>query len=82
MPSACRNPADAVPTATGILFSGDAIYDGPLIDILPESDIVTYVATMKRLHELNVSVVHGGHEPSFDRRRLVELIDEHLHNRG
>ncbi|MEE8311567.1 MAG: MBL fold metallo-hydrolase [Candidatus Binatia bacterium] len=68
--------------ATGILFSGDAIYDGPLIDILPESDIVTYVATMKRLRELNVSVVHGGHEPSFDRRRLVELIDEYLRNRG
>ncbi len=67
--------------ATGLLFSGDAIYDGPLLDGLPESDIDDYVGTMKRLRELPVSTVHGGHEPSFGRERLHELVDAYLERR-
>jgi glyoxylase-like metal-dependent hydrolase (beta-lactamase superfamily II) len=47
--------------STGVLFSGDAIYDGALLDNLPDSDQIHYVATMKRLLELPVTVVHGGH---------------------
>ena len=34
---------------TGILFSGDAIYDGPLLANLPEADIDDYIDTMERL---------------------------------
>ena len=64
--------------ATQTLFSGDAIYDGPLLDELPDSSIPDYVATMKRLRKLPVRVVHGGHERSFGRERLVEIIDEYL----
>ena len=64
--------------ASGILFSGDAIYDGPLIDGLPESSIAHYIETMKRLRELPVRVVHGGHEPSFGRERLIEIADAYL----
>ncbi len=64
--------------ATGILFAGDAVYDGPLLDELEESDLETYVATMRRLRELPVSIVHAGHEPSFGRERLVELCDAYL----
>jgi glyoxylase-like metal-dependent hydrolase (beta-lactamase superfamily II) len=67
--------------AAGILFSGDAIYDGPLIDELPDSDVAAYVRSMKRLRELPVRVVHGGHEPSFGRERLVELADAYLARR-
>jgi len=67
---------------TGILFSGDAIYDGPLLDMLPDSDVAEYVRTMKRLRELPVSVVHGGHEPSFGRARMIEIIDQYLESRG
>ena len=33
--------------ATGVLFSGDAIYDGPLLDELDGCDIGDYVATMQ-----------------------------------
>jgi glyoxylase-like metal-dependent hydrolase (beta-lactamase superfamily II) len=66
----------------GILFSGDAIYDGPLLDMLPDSDAAEYVRTMKRLRELPVSVVHGGHEPSFGRARMIEIIDQYLESRG
>ena len=39
-------------TSTGTLFSGDAIYDGPLLDELPESSIDDYCTTMDRLMTL------------------------------
>ena len=64
--------------ASGVFFSGDAIYDGPLIDGLPESSRTHYVETMKRLRELPVRVVHGGHEPSFGRDRLIEIANDYL----
>lgn len=68
--------------ATGTLFSGDAVYDGPLLDQLPESDIADYCATMERLLTLPVTVVHAGHDPSFDRVRLHELCRAYLAERG
>jgi glyoxylase-like metal-dependent hydrolase (beta-lactamase superfamily II) len=66
---------------TGTLFSGDAIYDGPLLDELPESSIADYCATMERLLTLPVQVVHGGHDPSFGRERLRELATAYLRYR-
>jgi len=68
--------------ASGTLFSGDAVYDGPLLDELPDSDIPRYVETMKRLKELPVTVVHAGHDPSFGRERLRELADAYLRLRA
>ena len=65
-------------SVTGTLFSGDAIYDGPLLDDLPDSNISLYVKTMQRLREMPVSVVHGGHEPSFGRERMVEIAIAYL----
>lgn len=60
--------------ATGTLFSGDTIYDGPLID-----DVVDdYVRSMQRLRALPVRVVHGGHFASFGRERFLALIDTYL----
>jgi glyoxylase-like metal-dependent hydrolase (beta-lactamase superfamily II) len=67
---------------TGVLFSGDAVYDGPLLDELDGCDITAYVDTMRRLRELPVTVVHGGHERSFGRERLVELCDAYLRRRS
>jgi glyoxylase-like metal-dependent hydrolase (beta-lactamase superfamily II) len=67
---------------TGTLFSGDAIYDGPLLDRIPGADIAAYVKTMRRLRELPVEVVHGGHDASFGRARLVELVDAYLRKRA
>ncbi len=66
---------------TGILFSGDCVYDGPLLDGLDDSDIGDYIASMKRLRDLPVRVVHAGHDPSFGRDRLLELIDAYLAKR-
>jgi hypothetical protein len=37
---------------------------------------------MKRLRELPVQVAHAGHDPSFGRDRLVELVDEYLDSRA
>jgi glyoxylase-like metal-dependent hydrolase (beta-lactamase superfamily II) len=67
--------------ATGTLFSGDAIYDGPLLDQLEDSDVAAYIRTMQRLRELPVRVVHGGHDDSFDRERMLALIDGYLVSR-
>ena len=64
--------------ATNTLFSGDAIYDGPLLDNLPESDLIAYAQTMKRLQALPVTVVHGGHETSFGRDKLREIVARYL----
>lgn len=66
---------------SGTLFSGDAIYDGPLLDQIPGSDIQAYCATMERLRALPTRVVHAGHEASFGRDRLIELADAYL-NKG
>jgi glyoxylase-like metal-dependent hydrolase (beta-lactamase superfamily II) len=68
--------------STATLFSGDAIYDGPLLDELPGSDIAVYMKTMRRLEALAARVVHAGHDPSFDGRRLKVLAREYLQRHG
>ncbi|HEX5903994.1 MAG TPA: MBL fold metallo-hydrolase [Actinomycetota bacterium] len=68
---------------TGTLFSGDCVYEsGVLLDELPESNIDDYVASMERLRDLSVSIVQGGHDGPFGRRRLLELIDEYVRRRA
>ena len=59
---------------TGVLFAADAIYDGPLIYEGPGMSLSDYRATFDLLKTLPVSVVHGGHDPSFDRLRMLEII--------
>ena len=67
---------------TGTLFSGDAIYDGPLLDTLEDSNIEDYLVTMERLQNLPVNVVHGGHDESFNRMRLKDIAAEYLSSRS
>ncbi len=64
--------------ATGIFLSGDIIYDGPLIDDAYHSVKADYVTTLEHLATLPVSVVHGGHFPSFGPVRYRQLIAEYL----
>ena len=66
---------------TQTLFSGDVIYDGQLIDNSWHSDPDTYRTSLERLRQLPVTTVHAGHEPSFGRERLVQLIDNYLNGR-
>jgi glyoxylase-like metal-dependent hydrolase (beta-lactamase superfamily II) len=63
---------------TGTLFSGDAIYDGPLLDTLHHSNIDQYVNTFERLRRLPIQTVHAGHDPSFGVERLFEITGEYL----
>lgn len=63
---------------TGTLFSGDIVYDGPLIEDTYHSDITDYVASMKRLLDLPVRVVNGGHFPSFSGEKLRKIITDWL----
>lgn len=44
--------------------------------MLVPSDIADYVHTVRRLRALPVRVVHAGHDPSFGRDRLIELVDD------
>jgi glyoxylase-like metal-dependent hydrolase (beta-lactamase superfamily II) len=64
--------------ASGIFLSGDIVYDGPLIDDAYHSNREDYVATMEHLRNLPVSVIHGGHFPSFGATCYHQLIDEYL----
>lgn len=64
--------------ATGILFSGDAIYDGPLLYNLPGSDLAAYTKTMRRMMDLPLRIVHAGHDGSFGKKKLVSIANRHL----
>jgi glyoxylase-like metal-dependent hydrolase (beta-lactamase superfamily II) len=65
--------------ASGILFAGDVVYDGPLAyDEENADEMRQYVASMKRLLELPVRVVHGGHYPSFGKERMRAIIRDFL----
>lgn len=68
---------------TRTLYSGDCVYEsGILLDELPESSIADYLRSMERLRDLPVRVVHGGHDDSFGRARLLELIEDYVSRRS
>ena len=60
--------------ASGILFSGDIVYDGPLIEDTHHANPRDYHASMVRLFDLPVRMVHGGHFPSYGAARHKEMI--------
>ena len=60
--------------ATGILFSGDIVYDGPLIEDTYHADATDYYRSMVRLYDLPVRIVHGDHFPSYDAARHRAII--------
>ncbi len=64
--------------ATGVLFSGDIVYDGPLIEDTYHSNAADYHRSMVRLYDLPVRVVHGGHFASYGRVRHREIIGNWL----
>ena len=62
----------------GLLFTGDVAYDDELLDELRGADIAAYVASMRRLLDLDVARVHPGHGPSFGPERLREIAATYL----
>ncbi len=67
--------------ATGVLISGDIVYDGPLIESDDPGEMRQYFASMKRLFDLPVRVVHGGHFASYDGARHRAIIGDWLARR-
>lgn len=63
---------------TRALFTGDIIYNGHLIDDLPESDPPAYRRSLALLADLDISIAHPGHGRSFDGHRLRELVHNYL----
>jgi glyoxylase-like metal-dependent hydrolase (beta-lactamase superfamily II) len=69
--------------ASGTLVSGDVLVDGePLQDELPRSSPADFAASLRRLRELPVETVLGGHGPVFGRGRAHEIIADYLATRG
>ena len=68
--------------ASGVLISGDIVYDGPLIEDTYHADAEAYIRSMKRLADLPARVVHGGHFPSFSGERLREIVTGWLRGKG
>ena len=64
--------------STKTLFSGDAIYDGLLLDNLVHSDPAILRQTLERLRLLTPTTVHGGHFRSFGTERLEELVATYM----
>ncbi|XP_041041396.1 metallo-beta-lactamase domain-containing protein 2 [Carcharodon carcharias] len=69
-----------------ILFSGDVVYDGSMIDWLPSSNISDYIQTCKHLMTLvdnNLVIkVLPGHFDTFDAERLYSLASNYIANVG
>jgi glyoxylase-like metal-dependent hydrolase (beta-lactamase superfamily II) len=69
--------------ASGTLISGDALVDGePLLDQLPRSSPVQFAASLRRLADLPMTIVCGGHGPVFGRHRAQEIITGYLASRS
>ena len=64
--------------ATGMLFSGDIVYDGELIEGTTPEEQAQYRASMERLLTLPVRIVHGGHFPSYSGARHRQIITDWL----
>ncbi len=64
------------------LYTGDVVYDGELFDEMYGADIPSYVESMRRMRDLDVTLVHPGHDDSFGPERLQEIAEEYLNLRG
>lgn len=64
--------------ATGTLFAGDVVYDGPLLYEGDGMNVDDYVASFRRLRDLPVRIVHAGHGDSFGRERMLQIIETYL----
>lgn len=64
--------------ATGCLFTSDMLYDGDHGLAWPPSYPAEYVCSLRRLLDLPVSVVHGGHYGSFGPARMAKLANAQI----
>jgi glyoxylase-like metal-dependent hydrolase (beta-lactamase superfamily II) len=60
------------------LYTGDVLNDSPVFDEMYGADIPSYVESMRRMRDLDVAMVHPGHDNSFDGEHMRHLIDAYL----
>jgi glyoxylase-like metal-dependent hydrolase (beta-lactamase superfamily II) len=63
------------------LFTGDIVYDDALLDVGDGADVAAYIESMRRLLDLDVSTVHGGHAASFGPDRLHAIAHGYIAGR-
>ena len=63
--------------ATGLLFSGDTLYRDIVLPI-EQANLDVYVESLRRLREVPIRIVHGGHGPSFGGAAVPIRIDENI----
>jgi glyoxylase-like metal-dependent hydrolase (beta-lactamase superfamily II) len=63
--------------ATGLLFSGDTLYRDIVLPI-EQTNLDAYVESLRRLRELPIRIVHGGHGASFGGAAVPIRIDENI----
>ncbi|MEM7195263.1 MAG: MBL fold metallo-hydrolase [Pseudomonadota bacterium] len=68
-------------SAAKVLFSGDVVFDGPLYDELPGSNVTDYLSSMEQVLNLDAAEVRPGHFQSFDGRRLRTLARDYIKTR-
>ena len=64
--------------ASGIMFTGDTLYEGTLYDHLYHSIPDQLSESLHRLKKMPVITVHAGHFSSFCGQRMQTIIDEYL----
>lgn len=70
-------------TETRTLFSGDVVYAGGLIDeVWPGTDRPSYIRSMRRLAEIEVSVALPGHDDPLTTQKVQQIIDRYLQRRS
>jgi glyoxylase-like metal-dependent hydrolase (beta-lactamase superfamily II) len=67
---------------SGLLFSGDVIYEGQLLDTCIGSDKLAYRATMERLLSLAVTRVYAGHGRVLDQPQMRAIARAYLASPG
>ena len=68
--------------AAGSLFTGDALYDGVIVDTGPGASIPAYLLTMERLRRIPAAEVFGGHNDPMPRSRMVAVIEGYMASRS
>lgn len=64
--------------ASGCLFTSDMLYDGDHGLAWPPANPAAYCASLRRFRELPVNRVYPGHYGTFDRQRMIEIIDAEI----
>jgi glyoxylase-like metal-dependent hydrolase (beta-lactamase superfamily II) len=82
LPGHTPGSAGLLDRAAGVLFTGDVLYDGELLDELPESSIDDYQVSMRRLLALDIDVAYPGHEQPLSQEDVRRLGSAYLERRA